>query len=161
MNTRSIVRRSLVAAVISVTATSAHAGVIDTPLPNLTLTGAPGKTFAIATGLRTTAEVAVVVSCTNLDSGNVGVSLEFFAFSGLVSGSGETTIPAGYTRTIATQDTVLYAEDLLAPATLNQGSLRISASSTKLMCNVVMVEDASAAPSMVDVPLIIKKQKGD
>ncbi len=145
----------IVAAVCSLSAGLAVAGVADTPLPQFSdlkssvlISTIPG--VVKRNGLETE------FVCTSLDSALVDIGVEIFGPDGSLlndvsAGTGAILdVAPGQTVTLATSSTATYSETLvitLPPgANLAQGSARIVASSSQVRCNIMMLDKAVTPP---------------
>src|SRR5204863_9955625 len=64
-------------------------------------------------------------------------------------------VGADQTRTASTHDTVLYAEDLiLNTGVVNQGSIRVSSTSSNVFCTAQVLDAAAAVPAGIDLHMI-------
>jgi hypothetical protein len=104
-----------------------------------------------------------------VDKNLVEVGVEVFNFDGTLlnnaaGGNGTVSIAPGETRTICTQETGFYTEDELMTLTSDarQGSARIVATSTKILCNAQALDLGDPPTSIATLPIFGKvKQKGD
>ncbi len=106
-----------------------------------------------ATGARDSNKVATVVHCTNIGSVDATVCIEVRDFDGFIGCTLDgVSVDASDTRTMATQDTVIYFEDAVcaAPPTTEQGSVWIHVDPTQgrdIICSVQIVDKTSQPPA--------------
>jgi len=156
-------------------ANAALAGIVDTALPT-TLPGT-GKKPVLAfttTGVRTNADTAFTVTCSNTDKSNpVEYGVEVFDFDNTQlnnAGTGDANVVMGVgeTKTITLSgqniNTAFYAEDVVSALASDpeQGSARIIATSPKLICAAYLVGSTNPPTPLSRLPLFKKaQQKGD
>ncbi len=88
-------------------------------------------------------EVATSVHCTNYDSTNITVVIHFFdIFGSTTYPITETSLAPNRSRTFSTQATQIYGghEANAAAAAINQGSGRVLATGSKIMCTAMLLD---------------------
>lgn len=155
-------------------ASTASAGVVDSPLPVLQV-GASTRHLYTVPGVIKNNNLETAFLCTSLEnSGLVHVGVEVFAAAGgppLNDASapnldGVETMGPGETATIVTGSIVGIHEDEiidgLGPASVRNGSARIISTSKKIVCSVFVVDELNDPPTtMGQLSVIYKKQRGD
>jgi hypothetical protein len=157
---------------LTVAAAPARAGIVDTPLPVLPSTGEQSKLVFAITGVisRSAATLETVFHCTNLDSKPVEIAVEVFDLGGTRVNDASTGVGAavhqpGVTLTYVTRDTAAYAEDVFLGISvpINQGSARIVATSSKIICTAQVLDEVNNPPASITALHVVSrtKQKGD
>ena len=165
-------------------ATWAQAGPTDTPLPTFSNGGAAVHVYT-AVGVIKNNNLETIFICTNLDTGPRNVGVETFDKNGALANSIDVPPPpvgpcvsptggcggeflnlaVGATATIGTSGTAVLTEDvtILGLPTLNNGSGRVVATTKKIACTAMLVDEVHAIedppstappPTAVDLPLI-------
>ncbi len=169
---RFAIRFLIFTAFISLTATAAFAGLVDSPTP--TLGGQPSRVIAFIPGAIKNNSLETLVTCTNLErSATVTIGVEFFDELGagplndVSTPTGSEVIALGGTVTFASGATAGFTETNivnLPPTVLNikNGSARVVSTSKRIACHAFVADDLLQPPtSIMDLPVIIKKQQGD
>jgi hypothetical protein len=158
-------------------AVSATAGVIDSPLPNLQSGQITRHVFTVP-GVMKNNNLETEFVCTSLETTlSVRIGVEIFGAAGGSPlnnvnegfGDGAQDIGPGGTLTIGTGNTLgIHEDEVITPTALpagsvKNGSARILATSTKIVCNAFLTDDTSDPPvSMVPLKTIAKRrQNGD
>lgn len=98
-------------------------------------------------------QLATSIHCTNYDTQAITLTLQFFSTSGATVDSFSDSLTSNQTRTYSTQNT-FFNETPLSTNYFEQGSGRILATSSKLICTAQLLEPGSTIPSfMVKLPL--------
>src|SRR5262249_54136145 len=129
----------------------AVAGIMDSPLPVLPQTGVQSKLVYAVTGVYDDSVVATLATafhCTNLGTNLVEIGVEVFNVTGVQlndasTGNGAVVIRPGYTRTVMTSAIPAFSNDLvisLGGFSVRQGSARIVAASSKIICAAQLVD---------------------
>jgi hypothetical protein len=149
----------------------ASAGPADSPAP--TLGGQASRVLYMVPGVTKNNGIETEFICTSLATAPIQVGVELFDAAGgdplnsVSTGDGAQAIPAGGTLTIATGSTIGFHEDVIilgAPsiANIKGGSARIVSTSTRVMCEALLVEKLGATPATISgLKLIARKQSGD
>lgn len=162
----------------------AWAGVVDSPLPVL-ISGSKTQHVFTVPGVIKNNNLETIFLCTSLQPvGVVFVGVEVFASTGgpplndvnfsidpmtglVMTGDGVESISPGETATIATGNSVGFHEDdvidTLGPASVRNGSARIVATSKKIGCSAMVIDELNDPPSSMSALSVLskKKQKGD
>lgn len=106
---------------------------------------------------------ATIVSCTNLGSDATDVTVQIFAGSGALSGTGTAAgLAPGATEVFESSNTAHMSQaiQLNAGSIVDTGSGRILATAKKpqLACNAVVSDTGTAATFMADLPMIPAKK---
>ncbi len=147
-------------ALLAVAATSlcthsraARAGIADTPLP-VFADGKQSIRVLAVSGVVKRAALQTDFLCTSFDSVPVDIGVEIFDTGGgpplnsIAAGSGAVLdVVPGQTVTMGTSATAAFLESTtIALAAVAQGSARVVASSSKVRCNVVVLDDTVSPP---------------
>ena len=130
------VAASLLAAVILVGPSTATA----VTFPSLT-------TIYIGAGVRDNATagdagIATTFHCTNVSGVTADLRILVLTFNGAISANRTLTIEHGDTRTMSTDQTGVFTEDvLLQTGSVNQGVVNIEATQSGIFCNATIVDD--------------------
>lgn len=155
----------LLLAVIAFTP-SAHAGIVDTPLPVLVAGQRTFRVFSVA-GIQN-GVLGTFFSCTSTDSATMQVGVEIFSLAGGASindavATSVSLVPGGTvifgTRAAAS----ISINSDLAPGPISKGSARILATSRKLICTAYLADWVNVPPTSMVQLTIVKKtsQKGE
>lgn len=124
------------------------AGVADAPLPQFA-DGKPSVVVMAVPGVVKRTRFQTDFLCTSLDTAAVDIGVEIFSTDGTLlndvhAGVGAVLdVGAGQTVTIGTSSTATYLETTTIPvASVSQGSARVVASSPKVRCNVMLLDNA-------------------
>ncbi len=168
---------SVAGAAVLASATLASAGVIDSPLPNLGSSVATRHVYTV-TGVMKNNNLETDFICTSLEPFNtIRVGVEVFTATGgnpmndVSSGVGDgaqdvlpgTTVTIGTGNTLGIHEDEVISAAALPAGSLKNGSARILATSSKIICNAIVADDLSDPPTSM-VPLKVfakKKQSGD
>jgi len=97
-----------------------------------------------------TGTTATTIHCTNYGSVSTVLRVEYFDYNTTAIVAGSVTLAANTTRTISTQGTATYSEDLIltTPSNINQGSGRImiNNSAAKIICTVQVLDPTNNPP---------------
>jgi len=155
---------------------TAHAGVVDSPVPALQAGSGAAVVFT-ATGVVQLLNLETVFMCTSLEKtktvrvgvevfgSNGGTPLNDLSASGSDPGNGAVDLPPGSTATIVTGNTAEFLQDatiLFLPG-LKNGSARIVSTSPKITCNAFLTDKLHTPPNSL-LPLRLLRgssQKGD
>lgn len=151
------------------------AGVADSPLPTLTLSGSPARVVFLVPSVVKNNNLDTDFMCTSLETTiTFKFGVEVFSENGgpplnIVNAptlDGVETLAPGESRTIGTRATVGVHEDqviaALAGVSVKNGSARIVSESTRIMCSALVLDKLGDPPaSMAELKVIRKKQKGD
>ncbi len=142
-------------AVLNLHAQRAEAGIADTPLPRFA-DGTPSVRVAAVPGIVKRMRLQTDFLCTSLDSRPVHIGVQIFGPDGVLlndvgAGVGAIlNVTPGQTVTIGTGATAAYLESAVIPlAAVSQGSARVVASSERVRCNVMVLDDATTPPTAV------------
>lgn len=155
----------------------AIAGVGDSPIPVIE-TGESTLHIFTVPGVVKNNNLETEFVCTSLSSTWARVAVEVFPASAGATpippgnnvevgfGDGAADVSPGGTVTIGTGNTAGIHEDEvitgLAAGSVKNGSARILSTTKLLTCTAFLADDVSDPPaSMVSLPVIVKKQKGD
>ena len=148
---------------------AAHAGIADSPAPNLT--GASRNTTKViysVTGVYNNAGLGTYFSCTNVSTSTITLGVEVFGpvGGGPVNNALTTaaTLGAGATVLYGTSTPVGITPDAnLGLGTIVTGSARSVATSKALVCDAFVAERLNAPPTtMLHLTIVAKtKQKGE
>ncbi len=153
----------------------AMAGVVDSPLPVLQAGASTQHVFTIP-GVIKNNNLETMIICTSLDPlASIVLGVEVFAAAGgpplnIVSTpslDGAESVGPGGTATITTGSLAGFHEDeiidVLAPASLKNGSARVVSTSKKIACSAFVVDELNdPATTMGALSVLSKaKQKGD
>lgn len=99
-------------------------------------------------------KIATSVHCTNMGANDVNVLVEIADYDGdPIISSGSFALPSGQTRTVSTQNTAVYSEDIVIPAftdDIGQGNGRIYVdAAATLICTAQTLDPIGAPPSFV------------
>ncbi len=130
----------------------AHAGIADTPLPQFS-DGKPSVVVLGVPGVVKRNRLQTDFLCTALDSVPVDIGVEIFGTDGALLNAVSAGVGAllnvapAQTVTFGTSGTLAFLETTVIPlASVSQGSGRVVASSDKVRCNVLIVDDAVTPP---------------
>lgn len=133
-------------------ATRVWGGIADTPLPQFT-DGKPSVRIMAIPGVIKRARLQTDVLCTSLDSAPVNIGVEVFDPAGVRlndvgAGVGAVlNVGPGQTVTIGTSGTAAFLESLIIPLPgVAQGSARVVASSERVRCNALILDNAVSPP---------------
>lgn len=171
---RLIPRSFLGLALAALTAGPSFAGVVDSPVSQISNSGSASTIFLVP-GVIKNNLVETVFLCTSLELVSpIVVGVEVFSDLGvgplnsaaLPTLEGVETLDPGETALIATGATAgLHEDDImtsLPSASLRNGSARIISTSKRIMCSAYLTDEINDPPTlMAPLPLISKKQKGD
>jgi hypothetical protein len=148
-------RRAVMAGWFAATAFAAApvwGGISDTPLPQFT-DGKPSVRIMAVPGVIKRARLQTDFLCTSLDSVPVDIGVEVFDPAGVRlndvgAGAGAVLdVGPGQTVTIGTSSTAAFLESLvLAIPGVAPGSARVVASSERVRCNALIVDNAVSPP---------------
>lgn len=146
---------------------------IGDPVPASLDGSTPVRHIYSVTGVResASADLSTLFMCTNTQktgAGDIVVGVQVFDSDGtrdtgdVTTGSGVGSISPGETRTFSTENTAAFSGTVLGTDDVFQGSARILATSSKIICTAMIVENTNSPPtSMVSLPVFKKlKQKG-
>lgn len=165
------IRGALVLAA-ALTAAPALAGPGDSPVPSISGAGTT-RVLYIVPGVIKNNGIETAFMCTSLDTVAVTMAVEVFSPAGggplnnVATGTlnGTVTIPAGGSETISTGTSVGLHEDLpiTGLANVKNGSARILATSTKVLCTAILVEKLGSTPNTIATLKIFARrtQNGD
>lgn len=171
MNLRNVLRSSLTTAAVF-TASFAHAGPADSPVPSISATAAT-RVLYIVPGVIKNNGLESAIMCTSLDSIAGRLAFEVFAPEGgaplnnVATGvaNGAIGIIPGETVTISTGTSVGLHEDLTITGMTNvkNGSARILGTSTRILCTGLVVDKLGTTPNTIATLKIFArhKQNGD
>jgi hypothetical protein len=108
-------------------------------------TGAANDTAATGTNR----QIATSVHCTNFGSTSIQATLEIFPQSGGTLASNTLTISSNETETWSTQFTAVYRETTLGTGILEQGSGRVLATSSQLICTAQVLDPLTDPPAFM------------
>lgn len=157
---------------IALTAGTAWAGPADSPVPSISNSQATRVLYTIP-GVIKNNGIETAIMCTNMDTVAVTVALEVFDPEGgaalndvsTVGGNGTLPVPVGATVTIATGACVGLHEDetITGLTNVKNGSARILATTTRLLCTGVLVEKLGNTPTTMTTMKIFaqRQQNGD
>ncbi len=145
---------SLLAAVAPAAFASADAGAVaKTPSPPIASpVGYLPPVYRI-TGVRSSAAMATAIHCTNLDSVNVDINVDFFEYSGAhACYAGFAATAPGTTRTLTTANTDVFSEDSFCPGPappIGQGYAAVSTYPVKanIICSAELVSVLGNPPT--------------
>ncbi len=133
-------------------AAPAHAGIADTPLPQFS-DGKASQLILAVPGVIKRARLQTDFLCTSFDSVPVDVGVEIFDTAGVrlndvATGAGALlNVGPNQTVTIGTSGTAAFLESLvIAISGVAPGSARVVASSPRVRCNVVILDNAVTPP---------------
>ncbi len=149
----------------------AEAGITDTPLPLLNGTDKAKHVYSVVGVQDETNQYATIFNCTSTEKpggDTIILGVEVFEFHGglendVTAGVGVVSLNPGQNKTIGTQDIASFGTSTdIAAASVDGGTARILATSTKILCNAAIVETEGLVPgAMMDLPVYKKtKQKG-
>lgn len=131
----------------------ASAGLGDSALPKFA-DGSPSLLVLETTGIVKRGRLQTLFVCTSAAAEPIHLGVEVFDSNGVLlndvgAGVGAVTAVApGATVTIGTSTTASFLESTIIPlAPLSQGSARVVASATEVVCNVLVVDDAVTPPT--------------
>lgn len=172
MNER-ILKGALLAAVLALPAAGpALAGPADSAVPSISVSAATRVLYTVP-GVIKNNGLESAIMCTNMDTTDVTVALEVFAPEGGAAlnnvasavGNGAITLPIGATGTISTGTSVGLHEDepITGLANVKNGSGRILATSTRVLCTGILVEKLGSTPNTIATLKIFaqRRQNGD
>ena len=158
--------RSAVIAVVVALATSAVAGIADSPLPVLSAGATTFHLYSVP-GVIAGGGLETYFSCTSTDTATMQVGVELFAAPGGApdndAAATSLSVAAGATVMFGTGTAAgLSIDSNLGGGGVSKGSARILATSKKLACTAFIADAGNAPPtSMVHLDMISKlKQKG-
>jgi hypothetical protein len=111
-------------------------------------TGVRDNGGTISTGIATS------FHCTNFSGATEALRIQIRGFDGVVKADATFNLTHNRTFTMSTHGTTLYIEDafLLAnPTAIDQGSARIWATSTAVVCTAQVVDAAATVPTGIDL----------
>lgn len=170
--TNTITRAGLAALASLAIAGTAAAGPGDSPVPSISATGATRVLF-IVPGVIKNNGIETAFMCTSLDSVNATVAVEVFAPEGgnplndvsTAVANGSLLLAPGHTVTISTGTSVGLHEDetISGLANVKNGSARILATSTRVLCTGLLVEKLGATPNTIATLKVFaqRRQNGD
>lgn len=148
----SIVASVCVLAAVGWETPDARAGIADSPLPQF----ADGKQSVLVLavpGVVKRNRLQTDFLCTSLEGSPIDIGVEVFGPDGaplnnVHAGEGALlNVGTGQTVTIGTKGTAAYLESVVIPLPgVSQGSARVVASSDRVRCNVMIVDDAVSPP---------------
>ncbi len=104
------------------------------------------------------AEIATSVHCTNYGTGNVDVKVEFFDTTAGDTDLAQQTLAPNQTWTFSTQNTSIYnSETNAGSGDIDQGSGRVTAIGTDIICTAQVFDDSSSVPTFM-APLDLYKE---
>lgn len=171
MNLRTI-PGALLAAAITVTATSALAGPADSPVPSISASASTRVLYTVP-GVIKNNGIETAIMCTSMDTVAGTLAFEVFAPEGggplnnVSSGvaNGTMPLPVGATVTISTGTSEGLHEDLAITGLVNvkNGAARILGTTTNVLCTGVLVSKIGATPGTITTLKIFarRKQNGD
>ncbi len=147
---------------VLVLATAAHAGIGDSPVPQLG--GVTPLNLYQVSGVLNNAGLGTYFSCTSAETtknAQVGVELFAQAGGGPVNNSAATslTLVPGQTGTFGTQFASGILSDSLLGGAFSRGSARILSTSAKLICTAVVADSAGIPPASLTTLNVITKLK--
>lgn len=99
--------------------------------------------------------VATVIHCTSMSMVDETVSIEIRNYDGALKSSISQFIRPTETKTFTTHNTALFSEDrFLNTGLINQGSARIKATTSSVVCTSMIVDAASTVPHGIDLHMI-------
>jgi hypothetical protein len=107
-------------------------------------------------GTGTHAGMATSFHCTSFSTVDEKIVFALRDFDGDVITQKSVTVEPQHTITASTHDTRVFTEDrLLSPGVvINQGSVRISATSTNIICSAMIVDASAAFPEGIALHLV-------
>jgi hypothetical protein len=150
----------------------ASAGVVDSPVPSISGLGST-RVLYIVPGVIKNNGLETAFMCTSLDSAVAAVAVEVFAPEGggalndtsTGTANGTLSIVPGETVTISTGTSVGLHEDtsIVNLGNVKNGSARVLATSTRLVCTAILVEKSGTTPATVAALKVFarRKQNGD
>ncbi len=140
-------------ALVACCARAARAGIGDSPLPRFA-DGKPSVRIAAIPGVVKRGSLQTDFLCTSFDSTPVDIGVEIFDTNGpllndVSAGVGAVlNVGPGQTVTIGTSGTATFLESAVIPLTsVSQGSARMVASSTRVRCNAILLDDTASPPT--------------
>jgi hypothetical protein len=108
-------------------------------------------TFTGATNYTTAGKrIATVVMCTNYGSSPLNIRVEMFSYGGAGMWFKARDVNPSTSPTFSSQDTNIFFDDeVLATGTLNQGSGRVLATGSRVICTALLVDPDSDQPSFM------------
>lgn len=171
MNVRKL-SGALLAAALSVSATSAIAGPGDSPVPSISNSASTRVLFTVP-GVIKNNGIETAIMCTSLDSTAGTMAFEIFAPEGggplndvsIGVANGTIALPVGATVTISTGTSVGLHEDITISglANVKNGAARILGTTTRVLCTALLVEKLGSTPATMTTLKIFarRKQNGD
>jgi hypothetical protein len=104
-------------------------------------------TIYIGVGVRDNATagsagIATAFNCTNVSGVAAQLRILVLSFNGAISANHTLSIPHGHTRTVGTDQTNVYSEDVvLVTGSVNQGVVNIESTQSGVFCNGIIVDD--------------------
>lgn len=131
---------------------TASAGIPNTPLPQFS-DGTPSVLVLAVPGVVKKDRLQTDFLCTSLEGSPVDIGVEVFTPDGTLlndihAGEGALlNVGTGQTVTIGTKGTTAYLESAVIPLPgVSQGSARVVATSDRVRCNVIVLDDAVSPP---------------
>ena len=114
----------------------------------------PLKVIYRVPGVRDTAGIATVFSCTSNSSVEELLKSTVRKDDGSEAGFAQIPIPARSTRVVATRDTNAFTESASGFATDLQGIATISASTTNVFCSAMLVDPTPTTPNGIALHMV-------
>ncbi len=150
----------LLALALSVAATPSHAGIVDTPLPVLTV-GVDTLHLYSVPGIIRSIGLATFFSCTSTDTATMRVGVEAFSSGGGApindAVATSVSVAPGATVILGSVAAGISITSDLGIGTISKGSARILATSKKLACTAFIADNGNAPPTSAWQLTIIKK----
>lgn len=159
-------------ALLALAAGPAVAGPGDAAVPSISASATTRAMF-IVPGVIKNNGIETAFMCTSLDSADATMAVEIFSpdtnavMNNVATGTlnGTMPLPAGHTVTISTGSSVGLHEDLAITGLVNvkNGSARILATTTRLVCTAILVEKTGSTPGTIATLKVFsrRKQNGD
>lgn len=93
--------------------------------------------------------VATAVHCTNFDTKAISLTLQFFGTLGGSVSSFTDSLASNETGTYSTSDNTFFIETPLNLTTFEQGSGRVLATSSKVICTAQLIEPGAITPTFI------------
>lgn len=167
-----VVIGALISASVTVAATTAFAGPGDSLVPSIS-NSASTRALYVVPGIIKNNGIETAIMCTSLDTITATVAVEVFAPEGGAAindvstgvANGAIALPAGATVTISTGAMAGLHEDFSINGLSNvkNGSARILATTTRVLCTALLVEQAGLTPNTIAGLKVFarRRQNGD
>lgn len=125
------------------------AGLTGSPPPNhqvlYTFTGVRNRTSS--------RKIATTVHCSNYGNASTSITVEFFDNDGTTTYTAQQNVASNQTWTFSTQSVPIYSghQEVAGAAIIDQGSGRVSAESTTVICTAQVIDAEDTAPQFITV----------